>query len=157
MKAANKKDKNIKGNEGDNLYGLLSSYKSCNTYFRILVNDDKNRIIIQITDNPKNWPDLDEEEYIDCKIVKRIEIGSEKMFVNYMSPMHLIEQVGPKLGIKLPDEKVYIDDNLEKSGNFSMETDLEFKTEVIQGLNKIINLTPQKKYEILEKSLSKEN
>lgn len=156
MRAARKKEKTVRKNEDATLFGLLSSYKSCNTYFRILVNEKKESIVVQITDNPGNWPPLKEGKYSDFNILKRSDLGCNKLFVNYLSPVHLIEQVGPTLGIKLPEDRFVVMNFLDNEGYFTLETDIKYKDDIIQSINKLINLSPQKKYEILEKSLSKE-
>ena len=156
MRAASKKDRIIKRKEDDSLFGLLSSYKTCNTYFRVLISEGKKRIIIQITDNPKKWPALKDEKFNDYTILKRADLGLNKIFINYLSPTHLVDQVGQTLGMKLPEDKVIVANNLDTEGYFSFETSIEYKEVVIQNINKLVNLSPQKKYEILEKSLSGE-
>ena len=154
MKTGVKKEKQNKKTEDDSLFGLLSSYKSCNTYFRILVNDKDERIVVQITDNPKKWMLIDENRYKDYRVLKRSDIGTLKLSVKYLSPIHLIDQIGPMLGIKLPEENVLTINQIDNEGYFILETKIEFMPEIIQSINKIINFSPQKKYEILEKSLA---
>jgi hypothetical protein len=156
MRTAGKKEKSIKKKEDDSLYGLLSSYKSSNTYFRVLVNKIQNKIIVQITDNPKKWPGLKDENYNNYSILKRSDLNLNKFFVKYLSPVHLVDQTGQTLGMKLPEGEVIVTNLLDVDGYFSLETKYKHLEEVIQNINKLINLSPQKKYEILEKSLSQE-
>ena len=65
--------------------------------------------------------------------------------------------MGPTLGIKLPYDKVKIIDNIDKDGCFIIETSSEFMPEVVQNIKKIINLSPHKKYELLEKYLTEDS
>ncbi len=157
MKAAIKKEKSGKKLEDDTLFGLLSSYKSCNTYFRILNNEKNDCIAVQITDNPKKWLLIQDERYNEYRILKRSDIGTVKLSVKYLSPVHLIEQMGPMLGMKLPEDRVNIINHIDDDGYFILETEAEFLPEIRQCINKIINISPQKKYEILEKSLAKDS
>ena len=156
MRAASKKERVIRRHEDDSLFGLLSSYKSSNTYFRVLVNESKNSIIVQIAGNPKKWPGLKDEKFNDYIVLKRADLGLNKLFINYLSPIHLIDQIGQTLGMKVPEDKAIVTNHLETEGYFSFETSIEYREELIQNINKLINLSPQKKYEILEKSLSQE-
>ena len=149
------KKENIKA-EDDTLYGLLSMNKIYNTYFRILINQDNNDIVLQITDNPKKWPQIEKGEYKGYKLLKRSEIGLIKLSVKYLAPEHLIKQLGPLLGLKLPEEDVKILNNLNNEGFYSIETKIKYLQELISSINKIIDLTPKKKYELIEKSLSKD-
>lgn len=156
MRAAGKKEGIIKKRDDDSLFGLLSSYKASNTYFRVLVSESKNSIIIQITDNPKKWPLLKDERFNDYTVLKRADLDLNKLFVKYLSPSHLIDQIGQNLGLKVPEDRAVVSNRLDTEGYFSFETSLEYRKELIQNLSKLINLSPQKKYEILEKSLSQE-
>ena len=137
--------------EDDSLWGLLSPYKSNCSYLRILICEEKDSIVIQITDNPKNWLQPQDENYIDYRQLKRSEIGALKFSIKYLSPEHLVSQLGPVLGIKLPPDKYSIINGIDKNGCYTIETESKYIPEVIQNIKKIINLSPQRKYEILEK------
>lgn len=137
--------------EDDSLWGLLSPYKSYSTYIRILINEEKKAIVIQITDNPRNWLQPKDEKYLDYRQLKRSEIGTLRFSIKYLSPEHLIGQLGPVIGMKLPPGKYSIIDSIDKNGCYSIETNSNYMPEIIQNIKKIINLSPQKKYEILEK------
>ena len=156
MKSPIKDKKDIKKTEDDTLFGLLSMYKVYNTYFRILI-DENNNIALQITDNPKKWPNIKNGRYKGYRMLKKSEIGIIKLFVKYISPVHLIDQLGPLLGVKLQEDEVFIFNNLENNGYYSLETKSEYLQYIISAIVKIIDLTPQKKYELLEKCLSKGN
>ena len=62
--------------------------------------------------------------------------------------------MGPLLNIKVPDEKVTFSQNLEEKGYHVVDYPIKYKKKVISGVNKILGLSPQKKYEIIEKSLA---
>jgi len=155
MKTPFKKEKGNKRIKDDTLWGLLSPYKANHTYFRILICEGNDSIVVQITGNPKNWQDKTlEERYKDCRQLKRSEIDTLKLSTKYLLPEHLIKQIGPALGMKLPADEVTIIDNIDKEGCFIIETSLKFMPDVVQNIKKIINLSPQKKYELLEKYLA---
>ncbi len=144
---------NIK--EDDTLFGLLSVYKAYSTYFRILISEENN-IILQITSNPKKWPKIGEKKIEGYRLLKRSEIGAVKLFVKYLAPKHLLDQFGPILGMKIPEHEVKINDSLDSDGVYSLEIKSKFMHETISIIERIVDLSPQKKYELLEKSLSKD-
>jgi hypothetical protein len=141
--------------EDDTLFGLLSAHKAYNTYFRILINEENNNLLLQITGNPKKWPAPADDRYKDYRQLKRSELGTTKLSVKYLSPEHLIEQLGPDLGIKVPANDVSIANNLDADGFYSLELKSKYLQEIIQVIEKIIELSPERKYELLEKSFSK--
>jgi len=124
------------------------------TYFRVLVSDKEKKVVIQITDNPKNFLRIPKENYVQYSKMRRLDIGINKLSVKYLSPEHLLQYFGPVLGMKINSKKVTIINNLEKGGYFILETDMQSLPMVMQTIKKIIALTPQKKYEILEKCLA---
>ena len=139
----------------DSLFGLLSSYKSNVTYMRILISEELKKIEIQMTDNPKNWETLSTEAYKKYRVLRRLEAGLDKLSVKYIKPDHLVSVMGDTLNIKIPSEKIFVKDKLDSKGLYHITTQLKYKNKIIQGVRKIINLSPQKKYEIIEKSLVK--
>lgn len=150
MKATQKK-RELKD---DSLFGLLSLYKANNTYFLLKESEEKNRIVVILTDNPGNWSNIPSDTYDNYRELRRLEIGTTKLSVKYISPVHLIQILGPMLGIKIPMDKVTVINEIRDKGLFIFETTLKYRSRVIQGINKIIALTPQKKYEILEKCIA---
>ncbi len=142
--------------EDDTLYGLLSMYKVYNTYFRILQNKENEKLTLQMTDNPKKWPKLTDDKYKGYKLLKRAEIGIIKLSVKYLCPEHLIEQFGADIGLKLPEDETTITDELKTGGYYTIETNAKHLAAIVALLNKLIELTPKKKYELIEKSLSKD-
>jgi hypothetical protein len=156
MKSPLKDKKETAKTEDDTLYGLLSMYKVFNTYFRILRNKENDTIALQITDNPKKWPRLDDNRYKGYKLLKRAEIGMIKLSLKYLSPEHLIEQFGPVIGLKVPQEEFTITDSLKNEGFYSIETNSKYLPEIISLVNKTVELTPKRKYELIEKCLSKD-
>ncbi len=147
-------DKNIRRNKDDSLYGLLSWYKSNYTYLRILISEEDDSVSIQLADNPKRFNDIPRERYRGYRALRRLEMGVPKISLKYLTPKILIAVLGPVLGINIPREKVVFVDNIIGNGYYSMETSLKYKTRVLQGVKKIINMSPQKRYEILEKYLA---
>ena len=84
-KKIKKKDKD------DSLFGLLSLYKAYNTYIKILVSEEEDKVVVILTDNPKNWENIDAEKYKDYRMLRRLEVGVEKMFLKYLYPIHIIK------------------------------------------------------------------
>ena len=78
-----------------------------------------------------------------------------KLSVKYLSPEHLIEQLGSTLSIKAPENEISISNNLDIDGFYSLELKSKYLPDIISAIQKIIDLSPEKKYEILEKSFSK--
>lgn len=151
LKQTHKKGKDAAPHDNDSLFGLLSSYKIYNTYFRVLVSEEQDRIVIQVADNPKNWGNIPADSYRNYRLLSRLDMEINRLSVKYVSPQHLIVFFGSILGSRLPSNKVTIINNLDKDGYFILETPLKYRQSVIGGLKKLINLPPQKKYEILEK------
>ena len=139
----------------DSLFGLLSLNKYNNTYIRILVSQSKSSLVLQMTDNPKNWTNIPGEKYAEYRILRRLELGVAKISIKYLTPQNLLSVMGPLLGIRIPQAKVVIINNLSGAGYYILETSLKYKDKMLQGVRKIFNLSPQKRYEILEKSLAK--
>lgn len=137
--------------EDDSLFGLLASYKIFNTYFKLLISPGNDRIVLIAAENPKNWNGISKDRYKDYAPVRRLEIGTNRLFIKYLTPQHLILYFGSILGSKLPTNKVIIINNLDNDGYFILETSAKFKHLIFQSIRKLINLSPQKKYEILEK------
>jgi hypothetical protein len=146
--------KNMTGPRDDSLYGLLSSYKSNYTYIQVLVSDANHSIIVRLTDNPKNFFSIPPEKYLGYRLLRRLEMGIIKMSLKYLSPQNLIVVLGPLLGINVPPEKVVVTDSIKKCGYYSIEAPIRYKMRVIQGVKKLVNMSPQKRYEILEKYFS---
>ena len=136
------------------LYGLLSSYKSNCTYMQILVSESDDSVIAQLTDNPKNFQAQSREKYKNYRTLTRLEIDTPRIFLKYLVPENLVAVLGPFLELNIPEDKVVITDSLRKDGIYSIETNVKYKLKVIQGIRKILNMSPPKKCEILEKYLS---
>ncbi len=151
MKSARKIKKSRKD---EYLFGLLSSFKMNNTYLRLLVSEDEKRVSLLITGNPKNWENIPDERYNNYRAVRRLEIGFPKLSVKFISPEQLIRTMGPMLNIKIPVEKVVVTNMLKSGGYLSIDFPGKYKKKIITGVNKILSLSPQKKYEIIEKSLA---
>lgn len=147
-------EKNISRTKDDSLYGLLSPYKSNYTYFRILVSDADDSILVQLTDNPKNFEPVPGDRFVNYRVLRRLEIGVPKISLKYLVPENLIAVLGPLLEFNIPPDKVVITDSIKKSGTYCIETTVKHKLKIIQGVRKILNMGPQKKYEIVEKYLS---
>jgi len=137
----------------DSLFGLLAPYKIYVTYFRVLFSEKNKKVFLQLTDNPKNWDNYSK----DYRILRRIELGSKKLFLKYLSPRHLLIVMGPLLGIKIPEQEVVINDQIsEEIELYSLLMPDKYLNKIIQGLNKILNLNPKRKYKIIEEFFTKE-
>lgn len=154
MKSPYRKSGEGKRADDDSLFGLLSSYKSYNTYISLYVSDKDESILLFITDNPKKWSLLSDERYKDYRPLKRLEIGITKLSIKYLLPEHLIKSIGPMLGMKLPSNRVRVVNNIDRDGYFILECPRKYLQEVVHNIRRIINMPPQKKYEILEKCLA---
>ncbi len=150
MKSARK----IKSRKDEYLFGLLASHKMNSTYFRILISEDEKTVSLLVTDNPKNWKNISEKKYGNYRAIRRLEIGYPKLSVKFISPEQLVRTMGPLLNIKVPVEKVVVSQMLESGGYLSIDFPGRYKKKVIAGVTKILGLSPQKKYEIIEKSLA---
>jgi hypothetical protein len=144
----------MNGTRDDSLYGLLSSYKSNSTYIRVLVSDEKNSIALMLADNPKNFFAIPSEKFKNYRPLRRLEMGVAKASLKYVTPENLVAVMGPLMGINIPQEKVDLNPVLQMDGCYIIETSLKFKTRILQGVKKLINMSPQKRYELLEKSFS---
>ena len=151
QRQTSKKLKETKKTGDDSLFGLLSSYKIYNTFFRILVSEEDDKIVVQVTGNPKHWNKIPEEKYAKYTRLRRLEMDMPRLIIKYISPEHLIVFYGSVLGSRIPSNKATIINNLDNDGYFILETSIRYRQTVIQGIRKLISLSPQKKYEILEK------
>lgn len=138
----------------DTLFGLLSSYKACHTYVRILESEADDSIVLQMTDNPRNFNQAQQEKYRSYRMLRRLEIGIPKISLKYLAPENLVSVLGPLVDINIPIEKAVIMDRLKKDGIYSIETSLKYKARILQGVKKLLGMSPQKRYELLEKYLS---
>jgi hypothetical protein len=137
----------------DSLFGLLSSYKLHTAYFRLLVSEAEGRAAVHIADNPRSWSLIPPERYAAYKPVRRHELGTTKLSVKYLTAKNIITYLGPLLGLKLPKKKTTVINNLDREGYFVLEIPLASLPVLLQVIKRIITLSPQRKYEILEKSL----
>ncbi len=151
MKHASKHIARVKD---DTLFGLLSSYKSSHTYVRILESVTDDSIILQLTDNPGNFNRAQQEKFKAYRILRRLEIGIPKMSLKYLTPTCIVSELGPMVEINIPYEKAVVVDGLHKDGVYTIETSLKYKTKILQGVKKLLGMSPQKRYELLEKYLT---
>ena len=70
-------------------------------------------------------------------------------------PEIIIDNLGPYIGLKIPPDEIRVSDNFSEEGYYSIELSAKYMKDALSTIEKIIDLTPQKKYEILEKSMSK--
>lgn len=154
MKISAKKSREARRGDDESLFGLLSSYKSYNTYVSLFLSGDENAIIVLLTDNPKKWSLMADSKYASFRPMSRLEAGLPRLSVKYMQPEHLVKSIGPMLGMKIPTNKVTIINNIDSDGYFMLETSSKFLPEVLYNVRKIVTMPPQKKYEMLEKCLA---
>jgi hypothetical protein len=134
----------------DSLFGLLSPYKSYNTYLRILADEDMSELVVVITRNPGFWKNIPAEQFGKFKPLKRLDIGTNRLFVKYILPEHLIKVYGPAAGIKIASDKITVEDMLSDRGLYIIRTSSKNSHKVFNWVKRTVNLTPQRKYEIHE-------
>ncbi|MBN1498531.1 MAG: hypothetical protein JW982_00110 [Spirochaetes bacterium] len=136
----------------ESLFGLLNAYKGFNTYIKLMVNDQKRRVMFMISDNPSAWSRISETEIAGYTTVKRLKLQPRRMFVKFIGPEHIINYMGPTIGMKLPLKNVIIHDFLDDSQKryFSIEVPQKHMLSMMNTFKKLIDLTPQRKYEIIE-------
>ena len=151
-----KKIKNEHIHRDDSLFGLLLSYKQNNTYVRVFLNEAEASVAVILTGNPKSWDYLPPEISVHYRSMKRLELNTDKMFIKYILPEHLIKTAGISAGINLSADKIEVENRLEDKGYYLIKTSTRYLNRVLSGVKKLLNLSPQKKYEILEKCISEE-
>lgn len=144
----------VSGKKDDSLYGLLSPYKSNCTFIRVLISEEKQSIVVLLAGNPKIFFNMPEETFRSYRSLRRLEIGVPKLSIKYLSPENLIAVLGPRLGFNIPPETSVVVNSLNKDGYYRVETPLRYKMKILQGVKKLINMSPHKRYEILEKYFS---
>ena len=151
-----KKSKERVLNKDDTLFGLLLPYKQNNTYIRVFINEDEGDIIVSLTKNPKYWENLPPEITSSFRNMKRLELKTEKMFIKYILPEQLIKGAGTVAGINLSMDKVKIQNLLNEKGYYLIKTSTRYLSRVLSSVKRLLNLSPSKKFEIIEKCISKE-
>lgn len=151
MKIASKKVREREPD--DSLFGLLAAYKAVNTYLRVMVNEKKKQIIFMMTANPKYFPVIDGNADLEgFRMLKRAELNITKLSVKYLAPQHILEYAGDTIGLKLTTRSGRIVNSLRESGKlFLLETSMSQLSTLAATIKKIVALSPQKKYEIIEK------
>lgn len=150
------KAKNEQVHRDDSLFGLLLSYKHYNTYVRVFLNDAESTVAVVLTGNPKSWTSLPPEIKESYRSMSRLDINTGKMFIKYILPDHLVKTAGVSAGINLPADKLEIENRLDDLGYYLIKTSTRHLNRVLSGVKRVLNLSPQKKYEILEKCISEE-
>ena len=140
----------------DSLFGLLLSYKFYYTYIKVLINEEDASVAVILSSNPKFWVNIPPDINANYRNMKRLEIGLNKLFIKYIKPEHLIKTAGPSAGINLSSDKLEVDNKLNDMGYYIIRTSTRYLNRVLNGVKKLINLSAQKKYEILEKCISEE-
>jgi len=151
-----KKFKNEHIHKDDSLFGLLLSYKHNYTYVRVFINEADASVAVVLTGNPKSWDYLPPEISVLYRSMKRLEINTDKMFIKYILPEHLVKTAGVSAGINLSADKIEVENRLDDKGYYLIKTSTRYLNRVLSGVKKLLNLSPQKKYEILEKCISEE-
>jgi len=139
----------------DTLFGLLLPYKQNNTYVKVLINEEEGNLIVSLTENPKFWKNLPTEITSSFRSMKRLEIDTEKMFIKYILPDQLIKSTGALAGINLSLDNVETENLLNEQGYYLIKTSTRYLNRVLSSVKKLLNISPSKKYEIIEKCISK--
>ena len=142
----------------DSLFGLLLQHKRYVTYLRILVNETEKHMSLQLSDNPRNWNNLPQEKYSTYKMLSRNDIGVIRFSVKYLSPEQVLSFFTPTFGVKFVTNKYVIDNSLSdpKKRYFTLDCQLKYVSPIVECFRKIVALSAQKKYEIIETCLSAE-
>ena len=90
---------------------------------RVLVSEEDDSIILQMTGNPKNFNALSRKNTKNYRVLRRLEIGAPKKFLKYVVPENLIAVLGPMLELNIPPEKVVITDSMKKDGIYMHRDD----------------------------------
>jgi hypothetical protein len=137
----------------DSLFGLLAAYKVINTYLRVFVNEKKKQITFMMTANPKFFPHTEGSADLEgFRVLKRSELNVTKLSVKYLAPEHILEYTGDTIGLKLTTRNGKIHNRLKDSDKlFTLETSLSQLPALALTIKKIVALSPQKKYEIIER------
>ena len=135
----------------DSLYGLLSLYKSNTTYFKVTLSEQDEIISLWMTDNPGRWTVVNDPRYMHHRELRRLEIGVSRLSIKYLHPEQILRGRGPLLGIRLTSEKTAVMDTYRKAGVYIIETSSRHQKKLMQGLIALINISPSKKLEIIEK------
>ncbi|PKL37712.1 MAG: hypothetical protein CVV44_15325 [Spirochaetae bacterium HGW-Spirochaetae-1] len=138
----------------ETLFGLLSSYKFNNTYVRVLESPSDNCISVQVTDNPRKWSYIQDRKYTNFRELRRLEIGCDRLCLKYINHNQLLMARGPLLGIKIPSKNAAVVNKLENLDVHIFETTMEFREKILKGVKNLLNLSPQKKMEIIEKCIN---
>ena len=145
----------VKKETNEDYYGLLNAYKSNVTYIRVLESHTADCISVQITNNPGKWEDVDQETYSSFHILRRLEVGAAKLSVKFLTPAQLIASKGLLLGIKIPLKECEITSNNDLSLHI-INVSLQYREKILTGIKNILSLTPQKKLELIEKTMHAE-
>jgi hypothetical protein len=86
--------------------------------------------------------------------MRRLEIKADKLSLKYLTPKHIVTILGETLGIKVPADKTHFINSIANEGYYVLELPLRYKQRALMGVRRILNLSPQKKYEILEKCIT---
>jgi membrane-bound lytic murein transglycosylase MltF len=153
MKLNMKKYANLK--QDDTLYGLLAAHKLSNTYIRIFDSEQENKIIIELCDNPKKWEDIKKAFPLgeNFKSLSRLQMGVSKMVIKYLTPEQILSSMLSILKVEKLKFKITINDKISSDGYCIIEIISKQKEKLLGAIAKLINVSPQKKIEIIEKNL----
>lgn len=121
---------------------------------RILVSEELKKAVFQMTDNPRYFPAIPEEG--GFRQLKRSEMNINKLFIKYLLPEHVLEYAGENMGLKLTMRTGKMENFLadRQKRYFQLELPLRLLSSIVPSVKKLVTLTPQKKYEIVEKYLA---
>lgn len=148
-------EKNKKKLPEEALSELLSAYKFNNTYIRVLESKEDQRIAVQVTDNPAKWLSNEDEDYFRYRILRRLEIGCDKLSISCINHQQLLLIQGPLLGIRIPVKQTKIIEADMNNGIHIFETSLEYRDKILKGLRRLLKMSPQLKADIIEESVNR--
>ena len=134
---------------------LLEAYRFNNTYIRVLESEKLDRILVQVTDNPRYWYACNgREEYRDFRPLRRLEIGCSRLSISHVNHQQFISTRGPLLGIRIPVKNTEITPADENNGIHEFETSMEYREKILRGLCRLLAISPQQKIDIIEESIT---
>lgn len=149
-----RKYSNLKQND-DTLYGLLSAYKSLNTYIRVFSSDKENKIVIELCDNPKKWEEIRKAFPLgeDFKSVSKLQLGISKIIIKYLTPEQILNLMLDILKLEKIKLKITVNNKILSDNYCIITIASKQKDKLFGAIAKLINVSSQKKIEIIEKNL----
>lgn len=135
----------------DSMYGVLLPFRKYSTYLEVLESIEGDELLLVVTNNPKYFLQI-KEKYEGYRVLRRIEMDAIKKSIKFLAPVHLLNKYGETFGVKIPSSKYTIKNFIGKDDNgyYIIETTQGYKDKILKIVAKLLKITPQKKYSILD-------